>query len=158
LTGGLAEATGWRRVPPDVRVNRRTALLQDLLRGMAELGAIAARPEGRALRPDEPGRADVRRARPSGRAELDAFRSRARVVAEEAIRIDAASAPLRTVATELQRAADAAEDSTRSAALAAASAAASSEARRAQAGAPLASPSIAPGLSGAFADAMRRGR
>ena len=37
LTGSLAEATGWRRAPPDVPANRRTALLQDLLRGIAEL-------------------------------------------------------------------------------------------------------------------------
>jgi hypothetical protein len=129
LTGALAEATGWRRVPPDVPVNRRTALLQDLLRGMAELNA-----------------------------EPDAFRPPALVLAEEAIRIDPSSAALRTVATELQRAADATEGSMRSAALTAASTAASSEARRAHAGAPLASPSIAPALSGAFADAMRRER
>jgi hypothetical protein len=85
-------------------------------------------------------------------------RTRALVLAEEAIRIDPSSAALRTVATELQRAADASESSMRAAALAAASTAASSEARRAQAGAPLASPSIAPALSGAFADAMRRER
>src|SRR3954470_6599233 len=37
LTGELGDAAGWRRVPPDAPVNRRAALLQDLLRGIAEL-------------------------------------------------------------------------------------------------------------------------
>ncbi len=133
LTGTLAEATGWRRVPPDPTVDRRTALLQDLLRGIAELTAIQPPVSG-------------------------SFRQRALVVAEEAIRIDPSSAALRTVATELQRAADTVESSTRSVALAAASTAAASEAGRTQAGAPVPSPSIAPALSGAFADATRRGR
>jgi hypothetical protein len=80
------------------------------------------------------------------------------VLAEEAIRIDPSSAALRTVATELQRAADTLESSTRSVALAVASTAAASEARRTQAEAPVTAPSIAPSLSGAFADAARRGR
>ena len=80
------------------------------------------------------------------------------MLAEEAIRIDPSSASLRTVATELQRAADATGCAPDQGALAAADSAAASEARRAQAGAPLASPSIAPALSGAFADAMRRER
>ena len=139
LTGALADATGWGRVPPDVPVNRRTALLQDLLRGIAELVSglpVPAKPRG-----GEGG-----------------SRTRSLVLAEEAIRIDPSSMLLRTVAAELQRAADAPENATRSAALAAASAAAAAEARHAQAGAPLASPSIAPALSGAFTDAMRRKR
>jgi hypothetical protein len=136
LTGTLAEATGWRRIPPDPSVDRRTALLQDLLRGIAELTAIA----------------------PFGPAVPAPFRQRALVVAEEAIRIDPSSAALRTVATELQRAADTLESSTRSVALAVASTAAASEARRTQAGAPVTASSIAPSLSGAFADAARRGR
>jgi hypothetical protein len=130
LTGALADATGWRRVAPDLPLNRRTALLQDLLRGIAELVS----------------------------GDDNRSRSRSLVLAEEAIRIDPSSMSLRTVAAELQRAADAPEGATRSAALATASAAAAAEARRAQAGAPLASPSIAPLLSGAFADAMRRDR
>jgi hypothetical protein len=138
LTGALADATGWRRVPPDVPVNRRTALLQDLLRGIAEL--VSGFPV-----PPNPG---------SG----GGGPARSLVLAEEAIRIDPSSMSLRTVAAELQRAADAAENATRSSALAAASAAAAAEARHAQAGAPLASPSIAPALSGAFTDAMRRKR
>ncbi len=69
LTGTLAEATGWRRVPPDPTVDRRTALLQDLLRGIAELTAIQPPVSG-------------------------SFRQRALVVAEEAIRIDPSSAAL----------------------------------------------------------------
>jgi hypothetical protein len=129
LTGTLAEATGWRRITPDPSVDRRTALLQDLLRGLAGLTAVSP-----------------------------PFRQRALVVAEEAIRIDPSSVALRTVATELQRAAETLESSTRSVALAAASTAAASEARRTQAGAPVTAPSIAPSLSGAFADATRRGR
>ncbi len=52
LTGTLAEATGWRRVPPDPPVDRRTALLQDLLRGIAELTAIQPGPKGPGLQPD----------------------------------------------------------------------------------------------------------
>jgi hypothetical protein len=83
-------------------------------------------------------------------------RTRTLVLAEEAIRIDPASASLRQVATELQRAADAIDPGARSKALAAASVAAATEARRAHADAPLASPDLAPGLSGAFADAMSR--
>jgi hypothetical protein len=128
MTGSLAEATGWRRAAPDVPVNRGVALLQDLLRGIAELSTG------------------------------DPIGPRALVLAEEAIRIDPASALLRDVATELQRAAGASDAGARSKALAAAAAAAASEARRAQADAPLPSPSIAPALSGAFADAMRRAR
>jgi uncharacterized protein DUF4175 len=81
LTGDLAGAGDWRRVPPDVGENRRAALLQDLLRGIADL----ARDRG-------------------------APRARAAVLAGEAIRIDPESAALRRVATELQRAADAFAD------------------------------------------------
>ena len=135
LTGSLAEATGWRRVPADAPSNRLTALLQDLLRGIAELIT----------------RADEVKAAAT-------FRQSALVVADEAIRIDPASALLRQAATELQRAADATDPAVRSNALAAAATAAASEARRAYADAPLASPAIAPTLAGAFADAMRRAR
>jgi hypothetical protein len=76
------------------------------------------------------------------------------VLAEEAIRIDPASASLRQVATELQRAADATDPAALSKALGAASVAAATEARRAHADPPLAPPDVAPGLSGAFADAI----
>jgi hypothetical protein len=137
LTGTLTEATGWRRVAPDVPANRRTALLQDLLRGIAELIP---------LKPDTP------EPREGG------SRTRALVLAEEAIRIDPASASLRQAATELQRAGDATDPVARSRALAAAATAAAAEARRAHVGAPLASPNVAPALSGAFADALRRNR
>jgi hypothetical protein len=130
LTGSLAEATGWRRTPPDAAVNRRAALLQDLLRGIAELIPVV-----------------------SGFS-----RTHALVLAEEAIRIDPSSAPLREAATELQRAADTADPAARSKALTAASAAAASEARRASADAPLTPPLVAPALGGAFVDAIARPR
>lgn len=138
LTGSLAEATGWRRVPPGVPADRRTALLQDILRGIAELLEVSRRPVG-----------------PGG---TDTFRQRALVVAEEAIRIDPSAALLRQTATELQRAAEATDAGARTQALAAAATAAASEARRAHADAPLASPVVAPALTGAFTDAMRRER
>jgi hypothetical protein len=125
-------------------------LLQDLLRGIAEMVAIEPNPKGPGLR------ADAGRASPFGPTGLDGFRQRALVVAEEAIRIDPASASLRQAATELQRAADATDPDVRSKALAAASVAAAAEARRAHADPPLAPASVAPGLSGAFADAMSR--
>ena len=150
MTGSLAEATGWRRVAPDVPVNRRLALLQDLLRGIAELVR---------LKPDTTEAAAGTTETASGTPEESGFsRTRALVLAEEAIRIDPASASLRTVATELQRAANAGDPAARAKALTAAAAAASSAARRAQADAPVPSRSIAPALSGAFADAMRRAR
>ena len=131
LTGNLADAPGWRRVPPDVPANRRAALLQDILRGIAELIDITS---------------------------TGPFPPRALVVAGESIRLDPSSALLRQTATELQRAAEATDGSVRSRALAAAATAAASEARRAHADASLASPPVAPALSGAFADAMRRAR
>ena len=143
LTGRLTEATGWRRVAPDVPANRRAALLQDLVRGIAELAQ---------LKPDstEPG---------SGSPVVSGFRrTSAFVLAEAAIRIDPASASLRQAATELQRAAGAADPATRSRALTAAATAAAAEARRAHAAGPLALPTIAPALGGAFADALRRAR
>ena len=58
------------------------------------------------------------------------FESRALVLAEEALRVDAASASLRQAATELQRAAGARDATDRQRALAAASAAVVDEARR----------------------------
>ena len=76
------------------------------------------------------------------------------MLAEEAIRIDPAAALLRQAATELQRAADAADPAARSRALAAAATAAASEARRAHAEPPLGVPNVAPALTGAFADAL----
>jgi hypothetical protein len=126
LTGSLAGAGDWRRVLPDVRENRRAALLQDLLRGIADLTR-------------------------------DASAARAAVLAEEAIRIDPASAALRQVATELQRAADAATDKTAIArALSAATSAAIAESRRAHADPPIDASSPAPNLAGAFSEANAR--
>src|SRR5439155_296709 len=81
--------TGSRRYPPLVPANRRAALLQDLLSGIAGLLHVA---------PDEPAR------RPG------AFRQRALVIAEEAVRIEPAAPLLRQAAAELQRAAGAADD------------------------------------------------
>jgi len=129
LTGNLAEASGWRRTVPDAQVNRRAALLQDLLRGIAGESSV-----------------------------VSGFSRTASLLAEEAIRIDPASATLRTVTTELQRAASATDQAARAQALAAATAAATAEARRAHADAPVPAPSIAPALAGAFADALRRSR
>jgi hypothetical protein len=131
LTGSLSGARDWRRVPPDVPENRRAALLEDLLRGIAAL-----------LQPSP-----------------EAFRERALVLAEEAVRIDPASASLRETATGLQRAADAGGDrAARSVALSSAAAGATAEARRAHADATLVSPHVAPALSGAFADALADAR
>jgi hypothetical protein len=130
LTGSLGDAAGWRRVPAALPANRRLALLQDLLSGLAELSAA--------------------------RDESSSSRSRAAVLAEEAIRIDPSSASLRNAATELQRAAATIDSGARSAAVAAAAVAAAAEARRAQAAAPLNAPAIAPAVSGAFADAWLR--
>jgi Domain of unknown function (DUF4175) len=129
LTGDLSSAADWRRTPGAPPDDRRTALLEDLLRGIAAL--TAAGEEGVAVRP------------------------RTRVLAEEAIRIDPAAETLRQVASALQRAADAADSASVRQALAEAATAASSEARRAFAGAPAAVPSLAPSLGGAFVDALR---
>jgi hypothetical protein len=130
LTGSLAGAADWRRVLPDVAANVRIARLQDLLSGIAEL------------------------LRDAGVTPVS-VRQRAAVLAEEAVRTDAASAPLRQAAAELQRAADASNDpAARARALTAAADAVTAEARRAQSDAALAAPAVAPALSGAFADAL----
>jgi hypothetical protein len=147
LTGNLSTAAAWRRVPPDVPPNRRTALLQDVLRGIADLIRLRDSAAGRRIQTEAVG--------PGG---MDGFRQSAFIVAEEAIRIDPAAALLRQTATELQRAADATDDAVRSQALAAAAIAAASEARRAYADAPLASPAVAPALAGAFTDALTNAR
>jgi hypothetical protein len=127
LTANLDQARDWRRSPPALAANRRAALLQDLLRGIAALGDGGA-----------------------------AFRERALVLAEEAIRIDPAAASLRAAATELQRAAAAAGDAVaRSKALSTATVAAVTEARREHADPSVAVPVLAPALNGAFTDALR---
>ena len=134
LTGNLSEAIGSRRHPLGVAANRRAAVLQDLLSGIAGLLQVSS---------DEPAPTP------------GAFRQRALVIAGEAVRIDPAAALLRQAATELQRAADAAGDpAARFRALTTAAAAASSEARRAHADPALPSTAIAPALSGAFSDAL----
>ena len=115
LTGDVSTAADWRRSPREVPENRRAARLQDLLRGVAALSEADA---------------------------ATTFESRARVLAEEALRVDAASAPLRQAATELQRAADARRN--RSAARARRRVAVVDEARRSNAGEFAASPMEAP--------------
>jgi hypothetical protein len=131
LTGNLSDAADWRRTPAALPEDRRVALLQDLLRGIA---GLTASPDAGAP-----------------------FRQRARLLAQEAIRIDAAAPRLRQAATALQRAADGAGNpAARQAALAEAAAATSSEAREVFAGAPAAIVPLAPALGGAFADALRR--
>jgi hypothetical protein len=130
LTGNLAGADDRRRVVPDAPQNRRAALLQDLLRGIAELAR-----------------------------DLESSSTRAIVLAEEAIRIDPASAALRQVATELQRIADASADKAmRARALSAAISAAIAESRRTHADPPAAPASVAPALAGAFGDALATAR
>ena len=136
LTGSLTDASDWRRTPAPLPEDRRTALLQDLLRGIAALTST-----------DSAGAV---------------FGQQARVLSEQAIRIDPASAKLRQVATAMQRAADGADDpARRQAALAEAASAAASEAKRAFAGAPASLSPLAPSLAGAFADRLNdrtRGR
>lgn len=127
LTGNLSQAADWRRVPPDPIANRRLAQLEDLLRGISELTAA---PDARD------------------------WRSRALVIGEQALRVDPASASMRQIATELQRAADTTELAARSRALASASTAAAAEAHRAHAVGTLTAPTVAPALSGAFTDAL----
>jgi hypothetical protein len=131
LTGSLSEAAGWRRTPPAAPEDRRAALLQDLIDGVAGLTASAD--------------------------SASAFRQRAQLLAEEAIRIDAASSRLRDAASALQRAADAAGDpASRRTSLAAAGAAALAEARRGLGTTPAVPRSPAPPLSGAFRDELRK--
>ena len=129
LTGGLSEAVDWRRTSAPLPEDRRTALLRDLLSGIAALT--------------------------TGASAGAAFGQQARVLSEQAIRIDPASAQLRQVGTAMQRAADAGADpGRRQAALAEAATAAASEARRAFAGAPASPAPLAPALGGEFADRL----
>ncbi|HEY1909739.1 MAG TPA: hypothetical protein VGG73_02350 [Vicinamibacterales bacterium] len=135
LTGNLEGAADWHRASPALPENKRLAHLTDLLSSVATL------------------------TRDGDATKSAAFKDRALVLAEEAIRTDVASEALRKAATELQRAADAAGDpAVRSRALAVAAGEIATEARHAQADAALSSPSIAPGLSGAFADAIVKPR
>jgi len=126
LTGATTDSADWQRVVPDAPANRRAALLQDLLKGVSELG---------------------------GR-EPASFAASARLLAEEAVRVDPASESLRQVATALQRAATATDPEARSRAVSAAGAAAAAEARRAHADAAVDAYTPAAPLFGAFSDAM----
>jgi hypothetical protein len=191
LTGSLADARDWWRLPAPATSNRRAALLQDLLRGIAELSRVIAE-RGRVQKdpaytpsncrpgPFGPGgqvgpgtTPTSSRPGPFGPGEqvgpgTTPTSSRpgpfgpceqARVLAEEAMRIDPASADLRHVATELQRAGDAGADATAFArAVASAASAAVVEARRAGADSPVDAREPAPHLGGAFADALTNAR
>jgi hypothetical protein len=128
LTGVTTGAAGWRRSVPEVPANRRAALLEDLLHGLSSLAG----------------------------SEAHEFAAAARVLAEEAIRIDPSSAALRAVATELQRGAGSADSDARTRAVAAAAKAAAEEAARAHADATWDARSPAPRLAGAFAEAIAR--
>jgi hypothetical protein len=128
LTGKTSGAADWRRSVPDAPANRRAALLQDVLKGISELNVGQPASLGPA----------------------------ARLLAEEAIRIDPASNALRDVATALQRAADSTDPQVRARAVAAAGAAAAAEARRAHADATVGAHTPAPPLAGAFADSYAR--
>jgi hypothetical protein len=128
LTGVVTGAAGWRRSVPDAPANRRAALLEDLLHGVSSLG---------------------------GRGALE-FAANARVLAEEAMRIDSSSAALRDVATELQRAAGSDDRDARTRAVATAARAAAAEAARAHADPTWDATTPAPRLEGAFAEAIAR--
>ena len=181
LTGTLADARDWSRAPAPAASNRRAALVEDLLRGIAELSRVQkdvaalsrvqkdpaySSSESRVQKdpayssPDSrPGPFGPGRSSASSRPGPFGPGAEARVLAEEAIRIDPASADLRRAAAELQRAGDAGADATAFArAIAAAASAAVLELRRAQADSPVDASAPAPNLGGAFADALANAR
>ncbi|HEY6893456.1 MAG TPA: DUF4175 family protein, partial [Rhodanobacteraceae bacterium] len=131
LTGDVSSARDWKRTIAPVAENRRAALLEDALRGLADLAADADRSS-----PD--------------------FDRRARVLAETLLRTDTSSAPLRDAAVALQRAADARDGAARRTEVAAAATAVAAVARAASAEPVVDVAGPAPALSGAFASALRR--
>jgi hypothetical protein len=127
LTGSLAGVGDWRRTLSPAPENRRAAVLQDLVRGLADLAR-----------------------------DPTAQPPRAAVLAAEAIRIDSTSPSLREVAAALQHMESLRGDSAAAAgAVSAAVAAALSESRRAHADPALDGTAPAPALAGAFDDALR---
>ncbi len=142
LTGNADGAADWHRVPPDRPENQRIARLEDLVSGLAELRAGI-----------EPSNELVSRGFSRASTSADTFRQRALVLAEEAVRIDPASAAMRDVARALQQAASG-DLATRTKALSAAALAATTESRKAHADAAASLPAAARGLRGAFADAL----
>ena len=126
LTGATTSVSGWRRRVPDALADRRAALLEDLLHGVTSRAGRTA----------------------------EAFAISARVLAEQAIRIDPSSGALRDVATELQRAAATPDAGARTRAVAAATIAAAAEAARGHADATSDASTPAPGLAGAFAEGI----
>jgi hypothetical protein len=170
LTGTLPRTNTWRRDPPSAAVNRRAALLQDLMAGLGELRTAAAGAAGPSpvRRPPEvqfgpPVPVNVPKQDAGGRTgdgpALD-WRQRAVVLAGEALRVDPESAPLRRAAADLQRIGDSWRATSGDARRQAIDGVASAVARELmQALAPVPpGPSFAdPALSGAFADAKARG-
>jgi len=131
LTGSVADAAGGHRVRPIAQSNRRAALLQDLLAGIAAL-----------------------------RDPSISTTANATALAREALRIDADSPGLRKAAADLQRIADtwqATSPDGRKATIDAVSVAVAEEATHAMAASPLGSTFVVPGLAGGFVDALRAG-
>ncbi len=131
LTGNLTEAAGGRRARLATRSNRRAALLQDLLAGIAALG------------------------NPSHASAANAM-----MLAREALRIDANSAALRKAAADLQRIADIWPETSpaaRQPSIDAVSGAVATEVTQAMAASPARSTFVVPALAGGFADALRSG-
>jgi len=127
LTGSTAGAHDWRRPIAPAPENRRAALLEDLLRGLAELARTA----------------------PSASAH-------AAVLAAEAIRIDPASPAMRDVAAAMQRLGRSSGDRVSTAqALSAATRAAIAESRRAHADPAVGADRPARPLAAAFEAALR---
>jgi len=121
LTGSTVGAEGWTRTLPPTPENRRAALLDDLVRGIA--GLVRAPERAAASAP---------------------------LLAAEAIRIDPASSSMRDVAAALQVLASSADRAASARALSSAVVAALVESRRAHADPPLDVASPAPQLTSAF--------
>jgi hypothetical protein len=117
LTGTVAEPIGWRRIVESRPADRRAAYLQSLLQGLGELSvSSSADPADRHLS------------------------ARIGVLAELAVRTDAESPTLRTVAADLQKLADswsASSSEARARAIDAVAAQVAAEARRALADPPI---------------------
>ena len=163
LTGSVADAAGGHQVRPFAPSNRRAALLQDLLAGIAALIPDVRCVQAPSARGElvEP-RAEARPSTGSGRAArlANCSASSPIALAREALRIDADSPGLRKAAADLQRIADtwqATSPDGRKAAIDAVSAAVAAEATHAMAAPALDSTFALPGLAGGFVDALRGG-
>jgi hypothetical protein len=131
LTGSVTEATGGRRDRPPPRLNRRAALLQDVLAGVGALRKAPTTAPTAAI-----------------------------ALAREALRIDAASPVLRKAAEDLQKLADrwtTTSPNSRNATIDTIAASIATEAGHALAAPQLPSMFASPSLAGGFAEAVRRG-